>query len=176
MLCRRAEWLVQQYQRSSGGSNSVDLDGTRADRVLEDRSHQSMGPEYRSSLACVIPHEPAIRRRLLSGALSARRTSMPVRNPRRVGRHYRCRLGAGCCCPYVDSICEGASAYLEHHRTDRHHFCCAQRTPVWFERLAIDARAAGTSTQSSPNISGAAYYRIAHFDFRTAGASGTSSE
>jgi hypothetical protein len=30
----------------------------------------------------------------------------------------------------------------------------------------------GTSTQSSPDISGTTYYRIARFDFRPAGASG----
>ena len=56
--------------------------------------------------------------------------------------------------------------------TYRHHFCCLQRAPVWLTRLAVDARAAGTSTQSSPDISGAAYYHVTRFDFRPAGASG----
>jgi len=44
------------------------------------------------------------------------------------------------------------------------------------KRPAINARAAGTSTQSSPNVSGAAYHRIARFDFRSAWARGTNSQ
>ena len=76
----------------------------------------------------------------------------------------------------VDSICEGASAYLELDRTDRHYLCCVQRATIWIERPAINARAAGTSIQSSPYVSGAAYHRIARFDFRSTWARGTSSQ
>jgi hypothetical protein len=45
-------------------------------------------------------------------------------------------------------------------------FCCLERAALWLERLAVNAHAAGTATQSSPDISGADYYRLTRFDFR----------
>ena len=51
-------------------------------------------------------------------------------------------------------------------------FVVFERASVRLKRLAVDARAAGTSTESSPDISGAADYRITRFDFRPAGTSG----
>ncbi len=57
---------------------------------------------------------------------------------------------------------------MELDRPYRHYFCCLERAPVWLKRLAVDARATGTSTQSAPDISGATYYRVTHIDLRPA--------
>src|SRR6267143_1397066 len=62
------------------------------------------------------------------------------------------------------SICEDVFAQLEHIRPYQYRFCCLECVPVWLKRLAVDARAAGTSAQSSPDISGATYYRVTRID------------
>ena len=93
---------------------------------------------------------------------------MRVRKTRGLGRHRRCCPGVGCGCRDAHSICENAFAYLEHTWPYRHHFRCLQRAPVWLKGLAVDARAAGTSTESSPDISGADYYRVTRIGLRPA--------
>ena len=130
-----------------------------------------MGVEYRFSRVGVISRHTAISWRVLSGSLSAWRIAVRVRKTRGLGRHRRCGLGASCGWRDAYGFDEAAFAYLEHDRTHRHHFCCLQRASVRLERLAVDARAAGTSAESSPDISGAADYRITPFDFRPAGTS-----
>ena len=96
---------------------------------------------------------------------------MRVRKTRGLGRHRRCRPGASCGWRDALSIYEAAFAYLEHTWTYRYYFCRLRRAPIRRKRLAVDARAAGTSTQSAPDFSGAASYCITRFDFRSAGAS-----
>lgn len=117
--------------------------------------------------------------RLFAGAcflLLCQRSQITVRVRKngRLGRYHRCCNGAGGSHRDAHSIREVALAYLEHDRTYRHHFCCLERAPVWLKRLAVDARVAGTSAQSSPDVSGAAHYRVARFDFCSAGASRSS--
>jgi hypothetical protein len=55
---------------------------------------------------------------------------------------------------------------MEHAWTYRHYSCCLERALLWFKRLAVDARAAGTSTEPSPDFSSATYYRVARVDLR----------
>jgi hypothetical protein len=134
---------------------------------------RSVDAECRPSLAGVISYDTAICRRVLTGPLSARPIFVRVRKTRGLGRHRRCRPGAGCGWRDAHSICENAFAYLEHDRAYRYHFCRLQRALVWLKRLAVDARAAGTSTESSLDISGATYYRVTRIDLRLAAPSAT---
>jgi len=172
MLCGRAKWLVLQCQCASSGRDSVDVDRACPFRVLENLPNQKVGPQCRRSLAGVTSCDTAICRRVLFGPLSARSITVRVRKTRGLGRHRGCYPGVGCAWRDTHSICENGFAYLEHTWTYRHQFCCLQRAPIWLKRLAVDARVPGTSTQSSPDISGAAHYRLTRFDFRPAGASG----
>ncbi len=165
MLCGRVDWFVPQYQRSSGSSNSVDLDRARVDRVLEDRPHQSMGTECRCSLAGVISSDTIVCRPLLSDALPSRRIVLRIRISRGLGRHHRGRPGIASGRRDAHSISEDPSGCLEHDRTDRHRFCCLQRAAIRIKRLAVDACVAGTSAQSFTYVPGAANYRISRFDF-----------
>src|SRR5436309_8987337 len=139
--------------------------------MLENHPNQSVGVEHRSSLAGVISSNTIACRRVLSGSLSAWRIAVRVRKTSGLGRHRRCCPGVGRGWRGAHSICEAAFAYLEHTWTYRYYFCCLQRAALWFERLAVNARAARTSTESAPDFSGAAYYCIARFDFRSPGAS-----
>ncbi len=164
--------MVLQGKRAGRGRDSVDVDRARPSRVLENHPNQSVGVGHRSSLAGVISSNTPICRRVFSGPLSAWRIAVRIRKTRGLGRHRRCRPGVGCGWRDAYGFCEAAFAYLEHAWTHRHHFCCLQRAPIRFERLAVDARHTGTSTQSSPDISGAAYYRVTRFDLYPAGASG----
>ena len=163
--------MVLQGKRASCGRDGVDVDRARSSRVLENHPNQSVGVEHRSSLAGVISSYTTVCRRVLSGSLSAWRITVRVRKTRGLGRHRRCRPGVGCGRRDAYGFCEAAVAYLEHTWTYRYYFCCLQRAALWFERLAVDARAAGTSTESAPDISGAAYYCITRRDFRPASAS-----
>src|SRR6266550_1934237 len=173
MLCGRTKWLVLQCQCASSGRDTVDVDRACPFRVLENLPNHSVGPQCRRSLAGVTSCDTAICRRVLFGPLSARPITVRVRTTRGLGRHRGCCPGVGCAWRDAHRICEEAFTYLEHDRTHRYHFCCVQRASVWVEKLAVDACAAGTSTQSSPDVSGAADYRVTRFDFRPAGASGT---
>ena len=163
--------MVLQGKRASCGRDSVDVDRARPSRMLENHPNQSVGVEHRSSLAGVISSNTTVCRRVLSGSLSAWRIAVRVRKTRGLGRHRRCCPGLGRRWRGVHSICEAAFARLEHTWTSRYYCCCFERAPLWSERLAVDARAAGTSTESAPDFSGAAYYCITRLDFRPAGAS-----
>jgi len=63
----------------------------------------------------------------------------------------------------------------EHDWIGRYHFRCLQCASVRSNRLAINARATGTAAQSPADVPGAANYRVARFDFRSACATRNSS-
>ena len=163
--------MVLQGKRASCGCDSVDVDRARSSRVLENQPNQSVGVEHRSSLAGVISSNTTVCRRVFSDPLSTWRIAVRVRNIGGLRRHRRCGPGVGCGWRDAYGFGEAAFAYLEHTWNYRYYFCCLERTPFWFERLAVDARAAGTSTRSAPDFSRAAYYCITRLDFRPAGAS-----
>jgi hypothetical protein len=171
MFCGGARGMVLQRKRASCGRDSVDVDRACLSRVLENHPNQSVGIEHRSSLAGVISSNTTVCRCVLSGSLSAWRIAVRVRKTRGLGRHRCCRPGVGRGWRDAHPICEAAFAYLEHTWTYRYHFCRLQRAALWFKRLAVDARAAGTSTESAPDFSRAAYYCITRLDFRPASAS-----
>ena len=168
MLCGRARWLVSECRRISGGRDSVDVNCVCPSRVLESQDDQSVCVAYRSSLAGVTSPDTVICWSVLSGALSARPIAVRFRKTGGLGRHDCCDFRLGCSRRDAHSIRENAFACLEYAWTYRHHFCCLECAPVWLKRLAIDARAAGTSTESSPDISGTTYYRVTRIDLRPA--------
>ena len=172
MLRGRAKWLVLQRERASCGRDSVDIDRACPFRVLENLPNQSVGAECRPSLAGVISCDTVICRCVLSFTLPARPITVRVRKNGGLGRHRYRNSSSGCGWRDAHRICEATFAYLEHTWTYRYYFCCLERAPIWLKRLAVDACAAGTSTQSSPDVSGPADYCITRLDLRPAGTSG----
>src|SRR5436309_7624830 len=141
MFCGRARWMVLQGKRASCGRDSMDVDRARPSRVLENHPDQSVGVEPRSSLAGVISSNTTLCRRVFSRSLSAWRIAVRVRKTRGLGRHRRCCPGLGPGWRGVHSICEAAFARLEHTWTSRYYCCYLQGAALWFEILAVDARA-----------------------------------
>jgi hypothetical protein len=145
MLCGRARQLVLQRQRASGGRDSLDVDRPCPFRVLENLPNQSVGAECRCSLAGVIYVT-----RLFAGAyflVLCQRGQMPCGFARPAG--WGDGIGAVLRWLWLTRCAlnlRRSFSYLKHAWTYRHYFCCLQRAPVWFKRLAGDTPASGTST------------------------------